>query len=189
MRRLSSPPQHEGEGLSSQPPGATSDGPTCSSGSTSSQDPDPWVAPKSTFIRSKGRHHSNHTAIPENFSLIVHFPNYVFAEKQKTEHSPGPGVPAGPGRRGRCRGRGRGPTRGHTNTRVSGVSHGDGPKAASAVPTHRRDTITPCPAPPKRRQKHPTFTRPLLKNKHSKKYCHDIYRHAHYGRLSLCFGE
>lgn len=160
VRRLSSPPQHEGEGLSSQPPGATSDGPTCSSGSTSSQDPDPWVAPKSTFIRSKGRHHSNHTAIPENFSLIVHFPNYVFAEKQKTEHSPRPGVPRRAGETGPMPGAREGPDEGtheHTGVRRQPRGRSQGGVCCSN-PQKRYNNTLPCS--PKTKTKTPYFYPP-----------------------------
>lgn len=150
-------------------------GRTCSSGSTSSQDPDPWVAPKSTFIHSTRRHHSNHTAIPENFSLIVHFPNYVFAERKTEDRThTRPGVPlcAG-GRQGRCRRARDRPGEGtHKYTSVRHVQLQPQRRSQGQLLLfliHRKDKITPSPAPPKRRQKHPPFTHPLLKNKHSKK--------------------
>lgn len=57
---------------------------TCSSAPTSSQDQEPRLAPKTTFIHSKGVTIATTLQFPENFSLMVRFPSYVFAER-KTE--------------------------------------------------------------------------------------------------------
>lgn len=62
------------------------------------------------------------------------------------------------------------------------------PSLASAFLIHRKDNTFPKPL--KTQTKTPYFfTHPLSRNSHSKKHCHNIYRHTHYGRLSLYFGE
>lgn len=54
---------------------------------------------------------------------------------------------------------------------------------------HRKDKIRPSPAHPGNTPPPFTPTPPISRNSTVKKYCHNIYRHAHYGRLSLYFGE
>lgn len=54
---------------------------------------------------------------------------------------------------------------------------------------HRKDKIRPSPAHPENNPPPFTPTPPISRNSTVKKYCHNIYRHTHYGRLSLYFGE
>lgn len=54
---------------------------------------------------------------------------------------------------------------------------------------HRKDKITPSPAPPKQRQNTLLFAHPLLKIKHSKKILSQYLQTHPLWRLSLYFGE
>lgn len=106
-------------------------------GLTSRQDQDPGLPQRAPLFTAKDVTIATTLPFPENFSLTVHFPSYVFAERKTEDRAHGPGQVqhrAGPVDAAPTRGAGSPDAWTYEYTRVSHSSfhREEDPSAASA---------------------------------------------------------